>query len=62
MFVMDSPKLPTLEVENHLSCLFFDFLGAVNMQNSIANRLMNNIALWLVPVQLRPWQCFHWAA
>lgn len=62
MFVMDSAKLPTLKMQNYLSCLFYDFLGAVNMQNATANGLMKNITLWLIPVQLRPRQYFLWAA
>lgn len=43
MFMMDSPKLPTLEMENYLSCLFFDLLGAANTQNAIAKGLMQSI-------------------
>lgn len=43
--MMDSPKIPTLEMENYLSCLFFEFLAAVNTQNVVANALMKNITL-----------------
>lgn len=57
--MMGSAKIPALKMQNYLSSFFCDFLDAVKTQNAIANGLMKNIALQLIPVQLRPQQCFH---
>lgn len=52
MIVFTTPSYQ-LEMQNYLSGLLSNFLGAGNMQNVIANGL-TKIPWWLIPVQLRP--------